>query len=275
MNSNKVIIMEVKDDYAIVMTSDFEFIKIKKKKSMTEGQKIYIVDEDICQCGEKTSLSNKNKLLKILGLVAILLGIILLAFLFNPFKKDTYATASFDGDASIEFSLDENKKITKAISRDDSIPSGELENLKGKSFEYGLDEIDDYLENDNYILASCYVPSGENDNYIDDIRTTIDKELSDVIFINANKDDIKQAQKENKTLGQYKLQSVASLSELEKYINNVNYNKLDRFVLTNSNLIKNSTHIRQQIKNKRLNDKDDEDDDDDDDDDQEDEKDDD
>ena len=272
MDSNKVIIMEVKDDYAIVMTSDFEFIKIKKKKSMTEGQKIYIVDEDICQGGEKTSLSNKNKLLKILGLVAILLGIILLAFLFNPFKKDTYATASFDGDASIEFSLDENKKITEAISRDDSIPSGELENLKGKSFEYGLDEIDDYLENDNYILASCYVPSGENDNYIDDIKTAIDKELSDVIFINANKDDIKQAEKENKTLGQYKLQSVASLSELEKYINTVNYNKLDKFVLTNSNLIKNSTHIRQQIKNKRLNDKDDEDDDDDDDDDQEDEK---
>ena len=263
MDSNKVIIMEVKDDYAIVMTSDFEFIKIKKKKSMTEGQKIYIVDEDICQGGDKTSLSNKNKFLRILGLIAILLGILLLAFLFNPFKKDTYATASFDGDASIELSLDKNKKITKAISRDDSIPSGELENLKGKSFEYGLDEIDDYLENDNYILASCYVPSGENDNYIDDIRTAIDKELSEVIFINANKDDIKQAQKENKTLGQYKLQNVASLSELEKYINTVNYNKLDKFVLTNSNLIKNSTHIRQQIKNKRLNDKDDEDDDDD------------
>ena len=264
MDSNKVIIMEVKDDYAIVMTSDFEFIKIKKKKSMTEGQKIYIVDEDICQGGEKTSLSNKNKLLKILGLIAILLGILLLAFLFNPFKKDTYATASFDGDASIELSLDENKKITKAISRDDSIPSGELENLKGKSFEYGIDEIDDYLENDNYILASCYVPSGENDNYIDDIKSTIDKELSDVIFINANKDDIKQAQKENKTLGQYKLQSVASLSELEKYINNVNYNKLDKFVLTNSDLIKNSTHMRQQIKNKQSNDKDDDEDDDDD-----------
>ena len=82
MDSNKVIIMEVKDDYAIVMTSDFEFIKIKKKKSMTEGQKIYIVDEDICQGGDKTSLSNKNKLLRILGLIAILLGILLLAFLF-------------------------------------------------------------------------------------------------------------------------------------------------------------------------------------------------
>ena len=119
------------------------------------------------------------------------------------------------------------------------------------------------MENDNYILASCYVPNGENDNYIDDIKSTIDKELSEVIFINANKDDVKQAQKENKTLGQYKLQNVASLSELEKYINDVNYNKLDKFVLTNSDLIKNSTHMRQQIKNKRLNDKDDEDDDDD------------
>ena len=262
MDSNKVIIMEVKDDYAIVMTSDFEFIKIKKKKSMTEGQKIYIVDEDICQGGEKTSLSNKNNLLKILGLVAILLGILLLAFLFNPFKKNTYATASFDGDASIELSLDENKKITEAISRDDSIPGGELENLKGKSFEYSIDEIDDYLENDNYILSSCYVPSGENDNYIDDIKSTIDKELSEVIFINANKDDVKQAQKENKTLGQYKLQNVASLSELEKYINDVNYNKLDKFVLTNRDLIKNSNHMRKQIKNKILNDKDDDDDDD-------------
>ena len=85
-----------------------------------------------------------------------------------------------------------------------------------------------------------------------------------MIFINASKNDVRQAQKENKTLGQYKLQNVASLSELEKYINNVNYNKLDKFVLTNSDLIKNSTHMRQQIKNKRLNDKDDEDDDDDD-----------
>ena len=35
-------------------------------------------------------------------------------------------------------------------------------------------------------------------------------------------------------------------------------------MLTIINLIKNSTHMRQQIKNKRLNDKDDEDDDDDD-----------
>ena len=101
-------------------------------------------------------------------------------------------------------------------------------------------------------------------NYIDDIKSTIDKELSEVIFINASKNDVRQAQKENKTLGQYKLQNVASLSELEKYINNVNYNKLDKFVLTNSDLIKNSTHMRQQIKNKRLNDKDNDEDDDDD-----------
>ena len=56
MDSNKVIIMEVKDDYAIVMTSDFEFIKIKKKKSMKEGKKIYIVDEDIYVKVEKKLL---------------------------------------------------------------------------------------------------------------------------------------------------------------------------------------------------------------------------
>ena len=42
MDSNKVIIMEVKDDYAIVMTSDFEFIKIKKKKSMTVDKRFIL-----------------------------------------------------------------------------------------------------------------------------------------------------------------------------------------------------------------------------------------
>ena len=42
MDSNKVIIMEVKDDYAIVMTSDFEFIKIKNFKKS--------VDKIFCLC---------------------------------------------------------------------------------------------------------------------------------------------------------------------------------------------------------------------------------
>ena len=58
MNSNKVIIMEIKDDYAIAMTPEFEFIKIKKKKSMQEGQKIYTTDVVV---EETEFVESKNK----------------------------------------------------------------------------------------------------------------------------------------------------------------------------------------------------------------------
>ena len=102
MNSNKVIIMEIKDDYAIAMTPEFEFIKIKKKKSMQEGQKIYIVDEDICYSNEKVPFFKNKKFIKGLGLLAILIGAILAFWmLLNPLKNNSYAVISLDGNSKI------------------------------------------------------------------------------------------------------------------------------------------------------------------------------
>lgn len=259
MDFNKVIVMEVKDDYAIAMTSDFEFIKVKKKKSIKEGQQIYILDEDIYENGQKISFFKKNKLLKILGLMAILLGILLLMILFNSSQKalhseDTYATVFLESASTVELKLDENKKVIDIISKDNLISNKELNSLLEESFEEVIDELDDYVENNNYVIASCYISSEENINYISSIKMEINDELSDVIFIEADKNDFKQAKKQNKTLGQYKIENITSLSELERYIDDVDYNRLEKFVLANNTSIKNIEKIIEQIKIKKMND---------------------
>ncbi len=47
---NKGLIMEIKDDYAIVMCDNGTMDKILIKPGMSIGQKIFYFEEDICYC---------------------------------------------------------------------------------------------------------------------------------------------------------------------------------------------------------------------------------
>ena len=183
MNSNKVIVMEVKDNYAIVMTPEFEFVKIKKKANMQEGQKIYIVDEDICYSDEKVLFFKNKKFMKGLGLIAILIGVILALILLNPFKNDSYAVVSLDGAGSLELELDENKHVVEATSRDDSIPDKELDYLKGEPLDDAVDHVADSLNNDSYVLAAYSIADEGNNAYSQDVKSILQKYLPCVLFI--------------------------------------------------------------------------------------------
>lgn len=277
MNSNKVIVMEVKDNYAIVMTPEFEFVKIKKKANMQEGQKIYIVDEDICYSNEKVPFFKNKKLMMGLGLIAILIGIILALALLNPFKDDRYAVISLDGAGSLEMELDENKNVVEATSRDDSIPDKELEYLKGEPLDDAIDHVADSLNNDSYVLAAYSIADEGDSTYSQDVKSVLQKYLPCVLFIKSDIDQLKLADSEEITLGYYKLKEIDSLEDLEACIEKTaDYDRLDKFVEANSEFIHNSGKIREEIAdrnnksnidntNKKNNDEDDEDDEDDDD----------
>ena len=280
MNSNKVIIMEIKDDYAIAMTPEFEFIKIKKKKSMQEGQKIYIVDEDICYSNEKVPFFKNKKFIKGLGLLAILIGAILAFWmLLNPFKNNSYAVISLDGNSSLEMELDENKHVVEATSRDNSIPNKELDYIEGETLDNAIEHVSDLLENDNYVLAGYSISDENNTAYDKDLKSTVQKYLPYTLFLKSDMEDIKLADSEGMTLGKYELKDMHYLEELESCTeNDIDYDRLDKFILANSKLIENGERIRKEIanmedqskkddKNNNVNSKDDDNDDDDDDDD--------
>ena len=251
MNSNKVIIMEIKDDYAIAMTPEFEFIKIKKKKSMQEGQKIYIVDEDICYSNEKVPFFKNKKFIKGLGLLAILIGAILAFWmLLNPFKNNSYAVISLDGNSSLEMELDENKHVVEATSRDNSIPNKELDYIEGETLDDAIEHVSDLLENDNYVLAGYSISDENNTAYDKDLKSTVQKYLPYTLFIKSDMDDVKLADSEDMTLGKYELKDIHYLEELESCVeNDIDYNRLDKFILANSKLIEDGQRIRKEIAN--------------------------
>ncbi|MGN1033719.1 MAG: anti-sigma factor domain-containing protein [Intestinibacter sp.] len=251
MNSNKVIIMEIKDDYAIAMTPEFEFVKIKKKNSMQEGQKIYIVDEDICYSNEKVPFFKNKKFIKGLGLLAILIGAILAVWLLlNPFKNNSYAVISLDGNASLEMELDENKDVVEATSRDNSIPNKELDYIEGETLDDAIDHVSDLLENDNYILAGYSISDENNTAYDKDLKYTVQKYLPYTLFIKSDIEDRKLADSEGMTLGMYELKDMHYLEELESCVeNDVDYSRLDKFILANSKFIENGERIRKEIVN--------------------------
>ena len=251
MNSNKVIIMEIKDDYAIAMTPEFEFIKIKKKKSMQEGQKIYIVDEDICYSNEKVPFFKNKKFIKGLGLLAILIGAILAVWmLLNPFKNNSYAVISLDGNSSLEMELDENKHVVEATSRDNSIPNKELDYIEGETLDDAIEHVSDLLKNDNYVLAGYSISDENNTAYDKDLKSTVQKYLPYTLFIKSDMEDVKSADSEGITLGQYQLKDIHYLEELESCIeDDIDYNRLDKFILANSKLIENGERIRKEIAN--------------------------
>ena len=251
MNSNKVIIMEIKDDYAIAMTPEFEFIKIKKKKSMQEGQKIYIVDEDICYSNEKVPFFKNKKFIKGLGLLAILIGAILAFWmLLNPFKNNSYAVISLDGNSSLEMELDENKHVVEATSRDNSIPNKELDYIEGETLDDAIEHVSDLLENDNYVLAGYSISDENNTVYDKDLKSTVQKYLPYTLFIKSDIDDVKLADSEDMTLGKYELKDIHYLEELESCVeNDIDYNRLDKFILANSKLIEDGQRIRKEIAN--------------------------
>ena len=251
MNSNKVIIMEIKDDYAIAMTPEFEFIKIKKKKSMQEGQKIYIVDEDICYSNEKVPFFKNKKFIKGLGLLAVLIGAILIVWmLLNSFKNNSYAVISLDGNSSLEMELDENKHVIGATSRDNSIPNKELDYIEGETLDDAIEHVSDLLENDNYVLAGYSISDQNNTAYDKDLKSTVQKYLPYTLFIKSDMDDVKLADSEDMTLGKYELKDIHYLEELESCVeNDIDYNRLDKFILANSKLIEDGQRIRKEIAN--------------------------
>lgn len=45
----KVLVMEIKENYCLVMTQDGEILRIKRKKDMKVGDQIFILQEDLYQ----------------------------------------------------------------------------------------------------------------------------------------------------------------------------------------------------------------------------------
>ena len=132
---HKVIILEIKDRYALAMTEEGEIIRIKKKAGMKVGAAVYVLEEDKY---EKVRTLQWQKAAAIAA--AILLCIT--SLLLPQFSQQVYAMVELEGAKSVSVKVDKNYKIQDAYSYDDTVSLKALKDLEGKN----LRELKDFAE---------------------------------------------------------------------------------------------------------------------------------
>ncbi len=227
----KGIVMEVKDDYVIVMKEDGTLVRIKDKDGLKLGKSIFFFEEDVYVKKETAKVIPFRKYILPLGAIAALF-IILIGPIMNMFStrmNNVYAVLTFDINPSIEFELDQNGiiKNVKGIN-DDAIALG-LDKIKGMTFEEGTMALKDllsqnnYLNNNNAVLVGFSFIGNENINYEKDIQKTIKNTFkgTDVAFLKGQKSNLEKAQSQGISLGKYEALVKLDEDNLEDAIENL------------------------------------------------------
>jgi len=135
--NNYGIVYDIKNDKAVVLTRDGNFVMIRRREDIFLGQQIAFDDEDICWLGKKY-----YKFASIgIGLAAVC--VLIFAFLrIMPVNIDIYGYVAVDINPSMEFGIDENYNVIEAIAFNDEAAEliGNVE-VKHKPIEVVVVEI--------------------------------------------------------------------------------------------------------------------------------------
>lgn len=209
----KGIVMEIKDDYVIIMKEDGTLVRIKNKDGLKVGKSIFFFEEDIYIKKATAKVIPFRKYIVPLGAIAALF-IILIGPIMNMYStriNNVYAVLTFDINPSIEFELDENGIIKNVKGINDDAIALSLDKIKGMTFEEGTVALKDilsqnnYLSNNNSVLVGFSFIGKENINYEKDIQNTIKNTFkgTDVAFLKGKKSDLEKAQSQGISLGKY------------------------------------------------------------------------
>lgn len=221
----KVLVMEIKEDYCLAMTEDGEVLRIQKKDGMKVGKRIYILREDLFNKEEGIrEISEKER--KIIpwkfmtAAAAVLTAVIGLVF-FVGISSKPCAVVSVDGQRSIQLELDRHHTVKKAVSYDHSLSQKSLEKLEGKKLEEAgeiLKQTKSFQDNEQKIVSYGFYDG--NDKETEGFKEMLQEVLGnkDVVYIQGTAADVKQAEKEKKTLGMFLLEKAAEKEELEEVL---------------------------------------------------------
>jgi hypothetical protein len=252
------LVIEVKKNYIIVLTDDTNYIKLKKKGNIDIGKKIMFIDEDI--------VKGSNKLSKpLIGLAAIIILAIItiignlgIDFMGN---FQAYAVVSLDINPSLEFEIDKKyivkrvnymNKDGKELINDDMIGM-KIEDVVIASIKAALDK--DYLNGQNNAVLISDVVMDDNPQHSALIEDKIfkkiseDKELNEIeiIYIEADEEDLEKAKENKVSVGKYKAYKIISDNKANIKIHDV---KVSDIAKEKNELIKRKKNIHEEEINK-------------------------
>lgn len=246
---NKGLIMEIKDEYVIVLNDNGIMERIELKPGMEVGQKIFYFADDIVEAAAQTSPKNKNykiyNLMKTFGSMAALF-LLVFTFFHNITFDKTYAVVSLDINPSIQIEADSNQNIIKVEGMNDDGKNIDFGNLKGININDGIQKIKDiliekqYLEtNKDVLVAFAFVKNDDNSGYEDTVKEAVFStfKTENVAYLKAeSKEDIVEAKEQGISLGRYEAYKVVD-DETKKKINNAPVKDITAQIKDNVNVI--------------------------------------
>ena len=230
-------VVKLTDEYAIVVTDESEYLKIKLKSDMSIGQKIYIHSEDLFQSrGIVTSLDDgksmsdkrsRNHLVRRMSAIAamVVIAVLIANPILRPFESP-YAVVSLDVNPSFEISINKNFKVIDIEALNDDGKSVIQSNLKGQTLRSAVKNLVNNIEEQGFTNPTSnaiLVSTVDFDNKAEDkinkevaigisqsVKDHSDTQSTTVVFVDADSEELEAAEDLNMSVGKYKLYKFAS-----------------------------------------------------------------
>lgn len=224
----KGLIMEIKDEYAIILNDDGSMEKVVIKPNMAVGQKIFYFEDDILKTIKAQSKFKYNVFMKSFGSIAALF-LIAITFFYNIHLNKTYAVVSLDINPSIQLEVGNKNKIINVKGMNDDGKSIDFSSVVGCNINDGIKAVKDilveknYLQNNKDVLVGFAFVKNEDktayeENIIDAVVTTFNTE--NVAYIKVDdKKDVEQAKEQGISLGRYEASKVVNDETKKKIVN--------------------------------------------------------
>ncbi|EJX02892.1 hypothetical protein EVA_09002 [gut metagenome] len=223
----KVLILELKENYAIAMEEGGSIVRIKRKNGLSAGDKIYILPDDLFQQkknnvlipfvgGRKTQNSAFNKKMwsHMISVAAVFM--IIVTVLLPQASFTAYACASFDGLTSIQMELNRKGQIIKIDSPDQSVSDNDLLALKGKYIDQVESEISALCKSES-ILVGYALFDNDNDSALEETIGSLFGNQHPTVYLQGDSDDMHEAKSRGLSLGKYLVCEIED-AELEKLL---------------------------------------------------------
>ena len=233
---HKVIVMEIKETYALVMAEDGQILRVVYKDGIKVGECIYILEEDILKKDsfkeenhasiipfvERKKTGNQHKTLwKKMVAVAAAFALFVTSFAVLSKPEKAYAMVSVDGEKAVEVVLNQKNRVKEADSKNDSLTGEEKKEIKGEKVE----TIKNYFSQDLSGKETIIVGYAFLENESEEERAALQRRLEKafgtehLLYLAGDKEDVENAKKAGKSLGIYLAEQILTGDNYNKVVN--------------------------------------------------------
>ena len=253
---HKVIVMEIKETYALVMAEDGQILRVVYKDGMKVGDCIYILEEDILKKDsfkeenhasiipfvERKKTGNQHKTLwKKMVAVAAAFALFVTSFAVLSKPEKAYAMVSVDGEKAVEVVLNQKNRVKEADSKNDSLTREEKKKIKGEKVEIIKNYFSQDLSDKETIIVGYAFLEDESEEERAALQRRLEKTFGTehLLYLAGDKEDVENAKKAGKSLGIYLAEQILTGEDFNKVVNEVTEEEILELLEKNPSFIEN------------------------------------